>query len=168
MGRVARASRSEGFGSSASGSHGGWRWAELMRRVFAHFGRGRPIAQAYAGHQFGHFTALGDGRAILIGEQITPFGDRLDIQLKGAGQTRFSPSHTLGARSEPCFDANFGAPARPAARVVPRVGLRCSGRISSPASSETLKHRLGTAYQGSCASGTKSITRSSPAPTRVV
>ena len=51
---------------------------------------GRPIAQAYAGHQFGHFTPLGDGRAILLGEQITPSGDRLDIQLKGAGQTRFS------------------------------------------------------------------------------
>ena len=49
-----------------------------------------PIAQAYAGHQFGHFTALGDGRAILLGEQITPAGDRFDIQLKGAGQTRFS------------------------------------------------------------------------------
>jgi uncharacterized protein YdiU (UPF0061 family) len=51
---------------------------------------GRPIAQAYAGHQYGHFTALGDGRAILLGEQITPAGDRVDIQLKGAGQTRFS------------------------------------------------------------------------------
>ena len=50
----------------------------------------RPIAQAYAGHQYGHFTVLGDGRAILLGEQITPSGDRLDIQLKGAGQTRFS------------------------------------------------------------------------------
>ena len=50
----------------------------------------RPIAQAYAGHQFGHFTGLGDGRAILLGEQITPSGDRFDIQLKGAGQTRFS------------------------------------------------------------------------------
>jgi uncharacterized protein YdiU (UPF0061 family) len=50
----------------------------------------RPIAQAYAGHQFGHFTALGDGRAILLGEQITPRGERIDIQLKGAGQTRFS------------------------------------------------------------------------------
>jgi uncharacterized protein YdiU (UPF0061 family) len=50
----------------------------------------RPIAQAYAGHQFGHFTALGDGRAILLGEQMTPSGDRADIQLKGAGQTRFS------------------------------------------------------------------------------
>jgi uncharacterized protein YdiU (UPF0061 family) len=50
----------------------------------------RPIAQAYAGHQFGHFTALGDGRAILLGEQITPSGNRVDIQLKGAGPTRFS------------------------------------------------------------------------------
>jgi serine/tyrosine/threonine adenylyltransferase len=50
----------------------------------------RPIAQAYAGHQFGHFTSLGDGRAILLGEQITPSGERVDIQLKGAGQTRFS------------------------------------------------------------------------------
>ena len=50
----------------------------------------RPIAQAYAGHQFGHFTVLGDGRAILLGEQITRSGDRVDIQLKGAGQTRFS------------------------------------------------------------------------------
>ena len=51
---------------------------------------GRPIAQAYAGHQFGSFTALGDGRAILVGEQITPSGGRVDIQLKGAGRTRFS------------------------------------------------------------------------------
>jgi serine/tyrosine/threonine adenylyltransferase len=51
---------------------------------------GRPLAQAYAGHQYGHFTGLGDGRAILLGEQITPSGDRVDIQLKGAGLTRFS------------------------------------------------------------------------------
>src|SRR5687767_2886482 len=50
----------------------------------------RPIAQAYAGHQFGHFTVLGDGRAILLGEQITPCGSRVDIQLKGPGKTRFS------------------------------------------------------------------------------
>jgi uncharacterized protein YdiU (UPF0061 family) len=50
----------------------------------------RPLAQAYAGHQFGHFTALGDGRAILLGEQITPSGDRVDVQLKGSGQTRYS------------------------------------------------------------------------------
>ncbi|WP_163536744.1 protein adenylyltransferase SelO [Gracilibacillus sp. YIM 98692] len=49
-----------------------------------------PIAQAYAGHQFGNFTMLGDGRALLIGEQITPDGDRFDIQLKGSGRTPYS------------------------------------------------------------------------------
>ena len=49
-----------------------------------------PIAQAYAGHQFGHFTMLGDGRALLIGEQITPRGKRVDIQLKGSGKTTYS------------------------------------------------------------------------------
>lgn len=49
-----------------------------------------PIAQAYAGHQFGHFNKLGDGRAILLGEYITPDNKRMDIQLKGAGPTPYS------------------------------------------------------------------------------
>ena len=49
-----------------------------------------PIAQAYAGHQFGHFTNLGDGRAILLGEQVTPDGAQFDLQLKGAGRTPYS------------------------------------------------------------------------------
>ena len=49
-----------------------------------------PLAQAYAGHQFGHFTNLGDGRAILLGEQLAADGRRFDIQLKGAGRTRYS------------------------------------------------------------------------------
>jgi uncharacterized protein YdiU (UPF0061 family) len=49
-----------------------------------------PLAQAYAGHQFGNFTMLGDGRAVLLGEQITPLGARLDIQLKGSGRTPYS------------------------------------------------------------------------------
>ena len=49
-----------------------------------------PLSQAYAGHQFGHFAMLGDGRATLIGEQITPDGQRVDIQLKGNGQTPYS------------------------------------------------------------------------------
>lgn len=49
-----------------------------------------PLAQAYAGHQFGYFTMLGDGRAILLGEQITPAGGRFDIQLKGSGRTPYS------------------------------------------------------------------------------
>jgi len=49
-----------------------------------------PIAQAYAGHQFGHFTMLGDGRVILLGEHIKPDNKRYDIQLKGSGQTPYS------------------------------------------------------------------------------
>nr|MCU0720806.1 protein adenylyltransferase SelO family protein [Pirellula sp.] len=48
------------------------------------------IAQAYAGHQFGGFTMLGDGRAILIGEQRSPDGKLYDIQLKGSGPTKYS------------------------------------------------------------------------------
>ena len=48
------------------------------------------IAQAYAGHQFGHFTMLGDGRAVLIGEHVTKNKDRFDIQFKGSGKTAFS------------------------------------------------------------------------------
>ncbi|MEK4522498.1 YdiU family protein [Psychrobacillus sp. FSL W7-1493] len=50
----------------------------------------KPLAQAYAGHQFGHFTMLGDGRALLYGEQLTPDGKRFDIQLKGSGKTPYS------------------------------------------------------------------------------
>lgn len=51
---------------------------------------GAYIAEAYAGHQFGYFTMLGDSRAVLIGEQITPSGERYDIQLKGSGKTPYS------------------------------------------------------------------------------
>lgn len=50
-----------------------------------------PLAQLYAGHQFGHFNPqLGDGRAILLGETVGTDGIRRDIQLKGAGRTRYS------------------------------------------------------------------------------
>ena len=48
------------------------------------------IAQAYAGHQFGHFTMLGDGRAVLIGEHVSKSNKRYDIQFKGSGKTAFS------------------------------------------------------------------------------
>jgi len=48
------------------------------------------IAQAYAGHQFGNFTMLGDGRAILIGEHLSKDKIRHDIQFKGSGKTAFS------------------------------------------------------------------------------
>lgn len=50
-----------------------------------------PLAMAYAGHQFGHFSPqLGDGRAILLGEVVDRQGMRRDIQLKGPGRTPFS------------------------------------------------------------------------------
>ena len=48
------------------------------------------IAQAYAGHQFGHFTMLGDGRAIVIGEHFSKNNQKFDIQFKGSGKTPFS------------------------------------------------------------------------------
>lgn len=51
----------------------------------------RPIALAYAGHQFGHLSPqLGDGRAALLGEIVDPEGSRWDLQLKGSGRTAFS------------------------------------------------------------------------------
>jgi uncharacterized protein YdiU (UPF0061 family) len=49
-----------------------------------------PLAQAYAGHQFGQLNMLGDGRALLLGEQITPQKERVDVQLKGSGRTPYS------------------------------------------------------------------------------
>jgi len=49
-----------------------------------------PLAQAYCGHQFGHFVMLGDGRAILLGEHLNKQGKRFDVQLKGSGQTPYS------------------------------------------------------------------------------
>jgi len=52
--------------------------------------RANPIAQAYAGHQFGHFTMLGDGRAVLLGEHLVAQKNRFDIQFKGSGKTSFS------------------------------------------------------------------------------
>ncbi|MCL2564786.1 MAG: YdiU family protein [Defluviitaleaceae bacterium] len=50
----------------------------------------KPISQAYAGYQFGHFAMLGDGRAVLLGEHIAPDNRRFDIQLKGSGKTPYS------------------------------------------------------------------------------
>tara|TARA_Y100001970_G_scaffold177506_1_gene216298 strand:- start:13303 stop:14709 length:1407 start_codon:yes stop_codon:yes gene_type:complete len=48
------------------------------------------FSQAYAGHQFGNFTILGDGRATFIGEHINNKNKRYDIQLKGSGKTPYS------------------------------------------------------------------------------
>ncbi len=50
----------------------------------------QTLAQAYAGHQFGHFTMLGDGRAVLLGEHLVNNDNRFDIQFKGSGRTSFS------------------------------------------------------------------------------
>ena len=50
-----------------------------------------PLAMAYAGHQFGQFTMLGDGRALLLGEHMHK-GERYDVQLKGSGRTEYSRS----------------------------------------------------------------------------
>ena len=50
----------------------------------------KSYSQSYAGHQFGHFTKLGDGRAIIIGEHLTKYKQRFDIQLKGGGTTKYS------------------------------------------------------------------------------
>lgn len=60
-----------------------------------------PVSQAYAGHQFGQFTYLGDGRAHLLGEHITPDGRRVDIQLKGSGKTPYGRRGDGRAALEP-------------------------------------------------------------------
>lgn len=60
-----------------------------------------PLVMAYAGHQFGHFTLLGDGRAHLLGEHIAPDGSRFDLQFKGSGQTPFSRRGDGRAALEP-------------------------------------------------------------------
>ena len=62
-----------------------------------------PLAQAYAGHQFGHFNPqLGDGRAVLIGEVVAPDGARFDLQLKGSGPTPYSRMGDGRAWLGPC------------------------------------------------------------------
>lgn len=53
-------------------------------------GNNTKFAQAYAGHQFGNFTMLGDGRAMMIGEHITEENKRYDLHLKGSGATPYS------------------------------------------------------------------------------
>ncbi|WP_265658318.1 protein adenylyltransferase SelO [Francisella philomiragia] len=62
---------------------------ELLK-IFLGYTSKKPISQAYAGHQFGNFTMLGDGRAILIGEYEKPNGELVDFHLKGSGLTKFS------------------------------------------------------------------------------
>ncbi len=71
---------------------------ELSRPDFAEYFCGEkmlpgsdPLAMLYSGHQFGHYVPqLGDGRAIMLGEVVNQKGERWELQLKGAGLTRFS------------------------------------------------------------------------------
>ena len=71
-----------------------------------------PLAQAYAGHQFGGFSPqLGDGRALLLGEVIDRQGRRRDIAFKGSGRTPFARGGDgkaavgpMPCRSRPCDD----------------------------------------------------------------
>ena len=63
---------------------------KLINLLFSNKNYKESYAQAYAGHQFGHFTKLGDGRAIIIGEHVTKHNKRFDIQLKGGGITQYS------------------------------------------------------------------------------
>ena len=62
----------------------------LINLLFSNKNYKESYAQAYAGHQFGHFTKLGDGRAIIIGEHVTKHNKRFDVQLKGGGITQYS------------------------------------------------------------------------------
>ncbi|WP_317889704.1 protein adenylyltransferase SelO [Spongiibacter pelagi] len=67
-------------------------WAQILAGNQVPTGA-NPIATVYAGHQFGNWNPqLGDGRALLIGEILTPQGERFDLQLKGSGPTPFSRS----------------------------------------------------------------------------
>ncbi len=66
--------------------------SELAKMLSAQYSLENNIffSQAYAGHQFGHFTILGDGRALFLGEHIDNKNNRYDIQLKGSGKTPYS------------------------------------------------------------------------------
>lgn len=64
--------------------------AEFLAALNAENTEQPAFAQAYAGHQFGSFTRLGDGRAVVLGEQLTADGRRFDIQVKGSGRTPYS------------------------------------------------------------------------------
>lgn len=63
---------------------------EILSALLSKEYQNKSYAQAYAGHQFGQFTQLGDGRAIIIGEHLTKNKERFDIQLKGGGKTKYS------------------------------------------------------------------------------
>ena len=63
---------------------------QLKKFLFSKNNFKKSYSQAYSGHQFGHFTNLGDGRAIMIGEYISKNNKRFDFQIKGSGKTKYS------------------------------------------------------------------------------
>ena len=83
-------SLAQSLGLCGSGEDEASRFAALVPGFFtgnALPAHSAPLAQAYAGHQFGGFTILGDGRAVLVGEQDTESGERIHIQFYGSGPT---------------------------------------------------------------------------------
>ena len=64
--------------------------SQLKKFLFSKNNFKKSYSQAYSGHQFGHFTNLGDGRAIMIGEYLSKNNKRFDFQIKGAGKTKYS------------------------------------------------------------------------------
>lgn len=67
-----------------------------------------PVAQAYAGHQFGAYSPrLGDGRALLLGELDDASGSRRDLHLKGSGAHRSREAATASPRSAPCCGSTW-------------------------------------------------------------
>src|SRR5258705_13050082 len=93
-----------------------------------------PVAQAYAGHQFGGFVPrLGDGRALLLGEIACPDGTVRDLHLKGSGATPFARGGDGHAAVGPLLCRDNVTEAKPAlvlptARAPARVGTGGSGR----------------------------------------
>lgn len=99
-----------------------------------------PLAQAYAGHQFGQFSPhLGDGRALLLGELIDTAGQRRDLALKGSGRTPFSRRGDGKAALGPALREYLmgeamhalGIPTTRALAVI-RTGERVNREVSPP------------------------------------
>src|SRR4051794_22175939 len=92
-----------------------------------------PVAQAYAGHQFGMYVPrLGDGRALLLGEVIDVHGRRRDVHLKGSGRTPFARGGGGKAAGGPMLREDgvseaVHAPGGPATPALPGVAPRGGG-----------------------------------------
>ncbi len=102
-----------------------------------------PIAQAYAGHQFGHFVPqLGDGRAILLGEVRGVEGARFDLQLKGSGRTPFSRAGDGKSALGPVIREYVVSEAMAA------LGVRTTRALAAVATGETVYRQEGEVAGG--------------------